>query len=81
MYLVASAMNSPSLIAGPDGRVLARTAVNGVVVATVDLADRVTAHPNAGGTLNASPGGRVASRHAPSLRLYDELLDLVRTPG
>jgi len=78
---VASAMNSPSLIAGPDGRVLARTAVNGVVVATVDLADRVTAHPNAGGTLNASPGGRVASRHAPSLRLYDELLDLVRTPG
>jgi predicted amidohydrolase len=81
MYLVASALNSPSLIAAPDGRVLTRTAVNGVVVATVDLADRVTAHPNAGGTLNASPGGKVASRHAPSLRLYDELLDLVRTPG
>jgi predicted amidohydrolase len=77
-YLVASAMNSPALIAAPDGRVLARTAVNGVVVATVDLADRGTAHPNAGGTLNASPGGRLASRHAPSLRLYEEMLARTR---
>ena len=74
VYLVVSAMNSPSLIATPDNRLLARTTVNGVVAATVDLNDRNTAHPNAGGTLNASPGGRLASRHAPSLRLYHEIL-------
>ena len=74
VYLVISAMNSPSLIATPDSRVLASTTVNGVVAATVDLNDRATAHPNAGGTLNASPGGRLASRHAPSLRLYRDLL-------
>ena len=78
MYLVASALNSPAMIVAPDGKVLARTAVNGVVVATVDLADRGTAHPNAGGTLNASPGGRLASRHAPSLRLYEDVLALTR---
>lgn len=74
VYLVASAMNSPSLIATPDNRVLARTMVNGVVTATVDLNNRATASPNAGGTLNASPGGRVASRHAPSLTLYRDIL-------
>jgi predicted amidohydrolase len=78
VYLVASAMNSPSLIATPDNKVLARTTVNGVVAATVDLNERGTAHPNAGGTLNASPGGRLASRHAPSLRLYDEIMSSVR---
>jgi predicted amidohydrolase len=77
VFLVASAMNSPALIAGPDSQVLARTAVNGVATATVDLNNRGTAHPNAGGTLNASPGGRIASRHAPSLRMYREILDCV----
>jgi len=74
VYLVISALNSPALIAAPDNRVLARTTVNGVVAATVDLNERRTAHPNAGGTLNASPGGRLASRHAPSLKLYRDML-------
>ncbi len=74
VYLVVSAMNSPSLIATPDNQVLARTTVNGVVAATVDLNNRATAHPNAGGTLNSSPGGRLASRHAPSLKLYRDML-------
>lgn len=74
VYLVVSAMNSPALIATPDNKVLARTMVNGVVAATVDLNNRATAHANAGGSLNTSPGGRLASRHAPSLKLYRDLL-------
>jgi predicted amidohydrolase len=74
VYVVASTLNSPAYIADPSCRVLARTSTLGLVTATVDLNERGTAHPNAGGTLNASPGGRTASRHAPSLRLYRELL-------
>ena len=44
---------------------IGRRILERLVAATVDLNDRATAHPNAGGTLNASPGGRLASRHAP----------------
>jgi predicted amidohydrolase len=73
-YLVVSSMNSPSFIATPDNKVLARTTVNGAIAATVDVSNRATEHPNAGGTLNASPGGRLASRHAPSLRIYRAML-------
>jgi predicted amidohydrolase len=74
VYVVASTLNAPAFIADPACRVLARTATRGVITATVDLNDRGTAHPNAGGTLNASPGGRRAARHAPSHRLYREIL-------
>jgi predicted amidohydrolase len=77
VYVVASTLNSPAYIADPTCRVLAHTSTIGVITATVDLNDRGTAHPNAGGTLNASPGGRRASRHAPSHRLYHELLAAV----
>lgn len=79
-YMVASALNSPALIATPDCRILARTTVNGVVMATIDLNDKRTSHQNAGGTLNASPGGKRASRHAPSLRLYQEILAQAANP-
>jgi len=79
VYLVIATLNSDGAIISPRDEVLAEARfLNTVKVATVDLNDRITAHPNAGGTLNASPGGRRAMRHAPSLKLYQEISDEIR---
>ena len=78
-YLVSASLNSESAVVDTLGRTLVRASVPGVVVAEVDLAQRPRMHENAGGSLNASPGGRRALRHAPSSRIFDDIAEAART--
>jgi predicted amidohydrolase len=74
VYIVISSLGSPAMILDTRGNILAETDVNGIISAKIDLNYRPTPHPNAGGTLNSSPGGRRGTRNSSSLRLYRELL-------
>jgi predicted amidohydrolase len=75
IYLAIASLYSPAAILNSMGELLAQTSENGLITATLDLADRPSPHPNAGGTLNASPAGRRATRNAANGRIYRELLD------
>jgi predicted amidohydrolase len=72
-YVVASSLSSPAIVVDTVGTSLARTS-DGVVTVPIDLARRPTPHPNAGGSLNSSPGGRRSMRNALSWSLYEDLL-------
>jgi len=74
VYIVVSSLNSPAMILDTRGNILTETNVDGVISAKIDLNYRPTPHPNAGGTLHSSPGGRRGTRNSLSLRLYRELL-------
>jgi len=77
VYLVASSLYAEAAIVDTRGKILARTS-NGVVSTGIDLSRRPLTHPNAGGTMNSSPGGRRGVRNSRSSRLYEEILDEVR---
>ncbi|HEV8633848.1 MAG TPA: carbon-nitrogen hydrolase family protein [Chloroflexota bacterium] len=74
VYVVCASLNSETMIVNTLGDVVAATKTEGVVTARVDLDSRPSPHPNAGGTCNASPGGRRAMRHAPSPALFEDIL-------
>jgi predicted amidohydrolase len=76
VYIASASQDSPAVIIDTLGEELTSTRTRGVVAATIDLAHRPTPHPNAGGRLNSSPGGRRALRHAASDRLLRDLAGL-----
>lgn len=77
-YVVASSRGDPAMVVDTLGHALAVTS-DGSVTVPVDLAHRPTPHPNAGGSLNSSPGGRRSLRHARSWALYEDLLSEIRS--
>jgi len=76
-YVVASALYGQAMVVDTLGHVVATTE-DGMVTVPVDLASRPTPHPNAGGSLNSSPGGRRSLRHALSWQLYQDLYSEAR---
>jgi len=74
VYIVVASLNSPGMILDTNGNVLAETSVYGLISARVDLNHRPSPHPNAGGTMNSSPGGRRGTRNSSSLKLYRKIL-------
>jgi predicted amidohydrolase len=72
VYIVASSVFYPAVILDTLGNSVASTE-SGLVTASVDLSRRPTPHPNAGGSLNTSPGGRRGTRNSLSATLYEEL--------
>jgi len=78
VYIAVSSLNCNAAIIDTLGRSLAETSVKGFISAKINLNNRPTPHPNAGGTLNASPGGRRGTRNSKSLKLYEEILQEVR---
>jgi len=78
VYLAASSMYAEAVIVDTRGKVLARTD-NGIVSTCIDLSKRPLPHPNAGGTMNSAPGGRRGIRNSKSGKLYEELLNEVKT--
>lgn len=78
VYVVVSSAHNKAMIVDTLGQTRAET-YEGLITATVDLSRRPTPHANAGGTLNASAGGRRALRHAKSDRLYREILKEIST--
>ena len=81
VYLVCASLHSETMIVNTLGDIVAATKTNGVVTARVDLGHRPSPRPNAGGTCNASPGGRRAMRHAPSPALFEDIVAEVTRPG
>jgi predicted amidohydrolase len=73
VYVVVASLASPGVIVDTCGNMLAETTTDGLITASIIPRHRPTPHANAGGTLNASPGGRRGTRNAASLRLYDEI--------
>lgn len=71
-YVVASALGGKAMILNTVGHTLAETD-EGLITASIDLSYRPTPHTNAGGGLNASPGGRRVMRHALSGRIYEDI--------
>ena len=78
VYVAAASLYSPAAILDTRGVVLATTTGAGVVAADVELECRPKCHPNAGGNLNAGPGGARWARNARSTRLFDEIAAEVR---
>lgn len=74
LYLAIASLNSPAAILNTLGEPLVERRAPGVIAATLDLAQRPSPHPNAGGRLNAGPAGRRATRNAASDRLLREAL-------
>lgn len=72
-FVVASSLDSPAMIVDTLGQVLAET-TSGVITVPVDLSRRPTPHPNAGGSLNTSPGGRRGTRNSMSGLAQRELV-------
>lgn len=77
-YIVVSSLYEPAMIINTLGETVAE-ATNGLISSELDLSFRPTPHPNAGGSLNSSPGGRRSVRNALSHRVYEEILDEVST--
>ena len=77
VYFVVASLFSNAVIMDTLGEALAETSSDGIVSAKIDLNSKPTPHPNAGGTLNASPGGRRGTRNSLSLKLYQEILEEV----
>jgi predicted amidohydrolase len=73
VYVAAASLYSPAAVLDTRGTVLASTTGPGVVAADVVLDCRPKCHPNAGGNLNAGPGGARWARNARSNRLFDEI--------
>lgn len=78
VYVVASTLYSPAAIVNTRGELLAQSTVNNVLLAEIDLNDRPKCHPNAGGNLNAGPGGARWARNALSTRVDEEILAALR---
>jgi predicted amidohydrolase len=78
LYIAIASLNSPAAILNSLGEALVERRTPGVVAATIDLAQRPSPHPNAGGALNAGPGGLRAMRNAASDRLLQELVEAHR---
>jgi predicted amidohydrolase len=78
VFVVAASLGSPAAIIDPAGRALATSAVDGVLMAEIDLSRRPKCHPNAGGNLNPGPGGARWARNARSQRLYQDILSEVQ---
>jgi predicted amidohydrolase len=78
LYIAIASLNSPAAILNSLGEALVERRTPGVVAATIDLAQRPSPHPNAGGALNAGPGGLRATRNAASDRLLQELVEVHR---
>ncbi len=74
LYVAIASLNSPAAILNTLGEPLVESRAPGVIAATLDLAQRPSPHPNAGGRLNASPAGLRATRNAASDRLLREAL-------
>ena len=74
VYFVVASLFSNAVIMDTLGEALAETSSDGIISAKIDLNSRPTPHPNAGGNLNASPGGRRGTRNSLSLKLYQEIL-------
>jgi predicted amidohydrolase len=74
VYIVIASLNGPGMILDTNGNILTETSVYGLISAKMDLNYRPSPHPNAGGTMNSSPGGRRGTRNSSSQRLYREIL-------
>ena len=74
VYFVVASLNRNAVIMDTLGNPMAETSVEGVISAKIDINNRPTPHPNAGGNLNESPGGRRGTRNSRSLKLYQEIL-------
>lgn len=81
VYVVAATLFSPAAIVDTRGALLAHSAVDNVLVAEIDLAERPKCHPNAGGNLNPGPGGARWARNALSTRVDREILAALRDGG
>ena len=77
VYFVVASLFSNAVIIDTLGDALVEASSDGIISAKIDLNSKPTPHPNAGGTLNASPGGRRGTRNSPSLKLYQEILQEV----
>lgn len=77
-YVVVSSLDGPAMVVDTVGRRLAET-MDGLASVRVDVSHRPSPHINAGGSLNASAGGRRGVRHTVSSNLYEELLKEVST--
>lgn len=76
-YVVASSLGSPAMVVDTVGTVLAETTA-GLITVPVDVALRPTPHPNSGGSLNTSPGGRRGTRNSMSGFVHEELAREIR---
>lgn len=74
VYLVVASLNSNAIIMNTLGEPLAESAAEGVISAKINLEEKPSPYPNAGGTLNSSPGGRKGTRNSRSLKLHKEIL-------
>jgi predicted amidohydrolase len=77
VYFVVASLFSNAVIIDTLGDALVEASSDGIISAKIDLNSKPTPHPNAGGTLNASPGGRRGTRNSPSLKLYQDILEEV----
>ena len=74
VYILTASLYSPAAVTNTLGETLARSTVDGVLSAQIDLESRPKCHPNAGGNLNPGPGGARWARNARSVRIYEEIL-------
>jgi predicted amidohydrolase len=78
VYLAISSWNIESQILDTVGNVRAMTQ-DGIICSTVDLARRPVPHPNSGGTMNCGSAGRRGVRNAISEKLYEEILQEMKS--
>jgi len=84
-YVLASSLNGPAvvvdslgvtraLVARPPASDSGAPEAGSLATAVIDVSERPSPHPNAGGSLNRSPAGRRGVRNASSSSLYTEIL-------
>lgn len=72
VFLAISSMNCQAAVYDTRGNVLSST-LEGIASAKIDLACVYLPHANAGGNMNASPGGKRGMRNACSDQIYQEI--------
>jgi predicted amidohydrolase len=78
VYVAISSLNNPAMLLCPDGWILEKQASTGFAVSEMDLNERPSPHPNAGGNMMSAGAGKLGKRNARSLGVYAAIGQLVR---
>lgn len=78
VYVVISSLNCDATIYSTMGIAVVSSA-DGHANAHIDLAKRPLPHANSGGNLNSSPGGKRGMRNSMSDKLYEKILQEIRS--
>ena len=74
VYIAVASLGNPAMLIHPTGFVLEKHEIGpGFASSEMDLNDRSSPHPNAGGNMMSSGAGKLGKRNARSFKVFDEI--------